>query len=75
MHLVDFLLGGQFAFAGITAGLGAAVLALEGANTRVIRVLFWLGAISFGSLGIVWAGTSHGHSLITQMIVAAAFAA
>jgi hypothetical protein len=75
MHLTDFIVAGQFAFAGITAGLGFVVLAPPIPNHRAARVLFWLGALSFGSMGIVWALTSEDYSLRTQMLVAAICAA
>lgn len=43
-----------------------------GANaTRVARALFWVAALSFGSMGIVWSVQSQGYSIATQMIVAA----
>jgi hypothetical protein len=75
MDLPDFIVAGQFGFSGITVGLGIAVLAPPSPNHRTARILFWLGALSFGSMGIVWALTSEGYSLRTQMIVAAICAA
>jgi hypothetical protein len=77
MHLPDFILAAIFAIASIAAGLGAAVLALAPTQTnlRVVRVLFWIAALTFGSLGIVWSATSNGYSLTTQMIVSATMAA
>lgn len=66
MHLPDFSLLVISAVAAIAAGL--AVLT---SNYRVTRVLFWIAAIAFGSLGVVWSATSEGHSLATQMIVSA----
>jgi hypothetical protein len=44
-------------------------------NYRVARGLFWIAALSFGSLGVVWSAQSHGYSLVTQMIVAGICAA
>lgn len=66
MHLPDFALLVIGTLAAIAAGL--AVLA---SNYRVARVLFWIAALSFGSLGVVWSGTSEGYSLSVQMAVSA----
>ena len=75
MHLPDFVLLVLGTFSAIAAGLGAAVLALENRSFKVVRVLFWASALSFGSMGVVWSQTSDGYSLQTQMIVAAVCAA
>ena len=44
-------------------------------NYRIARVLFWIAAVSFGSMGVVWSATSEGYSLPTQMVVSATVAA
>ncbi len=75
MHLVDYSVGSILAFSGLTAGLGAAMLALPPVKERAIRVLFWASALSFGSSGIVWSATSEGYSLAVQMAVSAIVAA
>jgi hypothetical protein len=66
MHLPEFVLLLIATVAAIAAGL-----AMVASNYRVARVLFWIAALSFGSLGLVWSQQSHGYSLATQMIVAA----
>jgi hypothetical protein len=66
MHLPEFALLAIATVAAIAAGL-----VMVASNYRAARVLAWIAAISFGSLGIVWAQQSHGYSLATQMIVAA----
>jgi hypothetical protein len=72
MRLADFVIAALVAFAGITVGIGAAMLlAPPPINVRITKVLFWTGALSFGSLGIVWAQTSEGYSLPVRMLVAA----
>ncbi|MEH2557986.1 hypothetical protein V1286_005515 [Bradyrhizobium algeriense] len=70
MQLVDFTVAGIFGFSGITIGLGAAVMALVPTNHRVARILFWLGAVSFGSMGTVWGINSEDQSLTIRMTVA-----
>jgi hypothetical protein len=70
MHLPEFILLLIATVVGIAAGLAMVV-----SNYRVARVLFWIAALSFGSLGIVWSQQSNGYSLATQMIVAAICAA
>lgn len=75
MHLIDYSVGSILAFAGLTGGLGAAMLALSPVKGRPVRVLFWATALSFGSSGIVWSATSEGDSLPVQMTVAAVIAA
>jgi hypothetical protein len=70
MHLPEFALLLIATVAAIAAGL-----AMVASNYRAARVLFWIAALSFGSLGIVWSQQSHGYSLATQMIVAAVCAA
>jgi hypothetical protein len=66
MRLSDFVLLVVGTLAAIAAGL--AVLA---SNYRVARILFWIAALSFGSMGVVWSATSESYSLSTQMIVSA----
>jgi hypothetical protein len=70
MHLAEFVLLVVATVAAIAAGLAMVV-----SNYRVARILFWIAALSFGSLGIVWSAQSHGYSLATQMAVAAICAA
>lgn len=70
MHLPDFVLLVIGTLAAIAAGL--AVLT---SNYRVARVLFWIAALAFGSLGVVWSATSEGYSLPTQMVVSATIGA
>jgi hypothetical protein len=66
MHLSDFVLLVVGTLAAIAAGL--AVLA---SNYGIARILFWIAALSFGSMGVVWSATSEDYSLSTQMIVSA----
>lgn len=66
MHLPEFVLLVVATVAAIAAGL-----AVVASNFRVARTLFWIAALSFGSMGIVWALSTSGYSLATQMIVAA----
>lgn len=70
MHLTDFAIGGTFALSGIAVGLGAAIMALAPMNYRAVQFLFWLGAGSFGSMGIVWGSAAGEYSLATKMVVA-----
>jgi hypothetical protein len=65
MHLPEFVLLVLATIAAIAAGL--AVLA---SRFGIARVLFWVAALSFWSLGVLWSATSKGYSLPTQMIVA-----
>ena len=75
MHLPDFIIAGQGLFASIAVGVGWAMLAIPSPNYQPVRVLFWLASLSFGTIGIVWAMTSEGYSVSTQMTVAAICAA
>jgi len=68
MHLPEFILLAIATMAAIAAGLGAGMLALGRPNLGVVRVLFWIAAIAFGSLGIVWSSTST-QPLGVQMLV------
>src|ERR1700730_18510577 len=70
MHLPDFALLIIATVAAITAGF-----VMVASNYRAARMLAWISAISFWSLGIVWSQQSHGYSLATQMMVAAVCAA
>jgi hypothetical protein len=70
VHLAEFILLLIATVAAIAAGL-----AMVASNYRVARVLFWIAALSFGSLGIMWSQQSHGYSLTIQMIIAAVCAA
>ena len=45
-------------------------MALAPMNFRTVRTLFWLGAASFGSMGIVWGNSAVEYSLATRMAVA-----
>jgi len=66
MHLPEFVLLVIATLATLAAGL--AVLA---SNFRVARILFWIAALSFGSLGVLWSATSQGYALPTQLAVSA----
>ena len=70
MHLPDFALSVIGALAAIAAGL-----VMLASNYRIARVLFWIAAVSFGSMGVVWSATPEGYSLPTQMVVSATVAA
>lgn len=70
MHLPEFALLVIATIAAIAAGL-----VMLASNYRVALVLFWIGALSFGSLGVVWSATSEGYSLPTQMVVSAVIGA
>src|ERR1700730_10943750 len=70
MHLPEFILLVVATLAAIAAGL-----AVVASNFRVANALFWIAALSFGSLGIVWSLQSQGYSLATQMTVSAVCAA
>jgi hypothetical protein len=69
MHLPEFVMLVVATIAAIAAGL-----AMVASNFRVARGLFWMAALSFGSLGLVWAANSDA-SLIRQMVVSALIAA
>ena len=66
MHLSDFVLLVVGTLAAIAAGL-----AVVASNYSVARVLSWISALSFGSVGVVWSATSEGYSLPTQLFVSA----
>jgi hypothetical protein len=70
MHLPDFILLAIATVAAIAAGL-----AMAASNYRVARVLSWLAALSFGSMGVVWSATSEHYSLFVQMIASVIIAA
>lgn len=53
MHLPEFILLVAATIAAIAAGL-----AMIASNYRVARVLFWIAAITFGSMGVVWSANS-----------------
>jgi hypothetical protein len=65
MHLPEFVLLVLATIAAIAAGL--AVLA---SKYSIARVLFWIAAASFGSLGVLWSASSEGYSLKIQLLVA-----
>lgn len=65
MHLPEFILLVIATVAAIAAGLAMAT-----SNYRVARIFFWIAALSFASLGVVWAAQSEGYSLRTQIAVA-----
>lgn len=69
MQLPEFILLVVATVAAMAAGL-----AMLASNYRVARILFWIAALSFGSLGVVWSATSEGYSLPTQMVVSAIIA-
>lgn len=69
MHLAEFALLVVATIAAVAAGL-----AVVASNFRIARGLFWLAALSFGSMGVVWAVNSDA-SLTKQMVVAAIVAA
>lgn len=69
MHLPEFVLLVIATIAAIAAGL-----AVVASNYHMARILFWIAALSFGSLGVVWAASSDA-SLAKQMVVAAVVAA
>jgi hypothetical protein len=64
MHLSEFVLLVIATVAAIAAGL-----AVVASNYRAARVLFYIAALSFGSMGVVWALNSD-TSLVKQMAVA-----
>jgi hypothetical protein len=66
MHLPEFALLVIAAITAISAGF-----AVVASNFRAARALFWISAVSFGSLGIVWSLQSQSYSLGTQMLVSA----
>jgi hypothetical protein len=70
MRLPEFVLSVTATLVGV-----AAALAVLASKYRFARVLFWIAALSFGSLGVVWSATSEGYSLPTQMLVAAVIGA
>jgi hypothetical protein len=74
MHLPEFTLLAIATVAAIAAGFGVGMLALGRPRFGVVRVLFWISALTFWSLGIVWAATSS-QPLSIQMMVAGAIGA
>ncbi len=66
MHLSDFVLLVIGTLAAIAAGL-----ALVASNYHAARILTWIAALTFGSMGVVWSATSESYPLSTQMIVSA----
>jgi hypothetical protein len=74
MHLPEFTLLAIATVAAIAAGFGVGMLALGRPRFGVVRVLFWISALTFWSLGIVWSATSA-QTLSIQMAVAAVIGA
>ena len=74
MVLVDYILLVLAAAAGLAAAIGGIMLSLPTYSTRAIEAVFYVAAISFGSLGIVWGSLSN-YSLGTRMVVAGVTAA
>src|SRR4051812_34410755 len=70
MHLPEFILLVTTTVAAIVAGL-----AVYASKYSIARVLFWIAALSVGSLGVMWSATSHGYSLPTQLLVSATIGA
>jgi hypothetical protein len=70
MHLPEFTLLAIATVSAIVAGFGVGMLALGRPRFGVVRVLFWISALTFASLGIVWSATSSDHPLWVQMVVA-----
>src|SRR5580704_12260267 len=68
MHLSEFSLLATATVAAIAAGWGAAMLAFPQPKYGIVKSLFWIGALTFGSLGIVWSSTSE-QPLWVQMLV------
>jgi hypothetical protein len=55
----DFIITTIFTAASILAGWGYTVMVTPGSNARVARVMFWISAIGFGTLGAVWAANQE----------------
>lgn len=70
MHLSEFVLLVVATIAAIAAGT-----AMVAAKFQAARNFIWLGALTFGSMGVVWTQQSHGYSFATQAAVAAVIAA
>jgi hypothetical protein len=66
MRLPEFVLLVAATVAAIAAGL-----AVVASKYGIARALFWIAALSFGSLGVMWSASSEGYSLPTQLIVSA----
>ena len=74
MHLPEFALLAIATIAAIAAGFGIGMLALGRPRFGVVRVLFWISALTFASLGIVWSATPD-HPLWVHMAVSGAIGA
>lgn len=66
MHLSEFILLILATVAAVAAGL-----AMIASKYSIARACFWVAAISFWSMGILWSATSNEYSLRTQVIVSA----
>jgi hypothetical protein len=55
----DFVITAIFSASAIAAGWAYTIVVTPGGNTRAARIMFWLSATGFGSLGAVWAANQE----------------
>jgi hypothetical protein len=75
VFLPEFSLLAISTTAGIAAAFGIGMLAMASPRFGVARWLFWIFAIAFWSLGVVWSSTTSEQPLLIQMLVSAAVGA
>jgi hypothetical protein len=75
MDIAEYALVAIPAASGLVATVGGVLLTLRSPNYRAVKAAFWMAAVCFGSLGIVWGVTAVNQPMILRLGVAGITAA
>ena len=75
MDAPDFACLASVAIASVAAGLAYAMIARPDPKVLAAKVLAWVAALGFGSLGVIWGVTNNNYSLGMRVAAAAILAA
>jgi hypothetical protein len=75
MALSDYILLVLTAAAGLAATVGGVMLTLPSPNYYIVRGSFWMAAVCFGGLGIVWGTAAGNQPMLLRLAVAGVTAA